>query len=325
MVIRELTANLMVVSCPWGHGKGHLGLVQDPTIYAACNGAAFNIPTNKPPAYPVMLNGTTAPQREDLHTNSIDARKAWATYKLVLAITQNQFAAAIDNVYYAVLNNPTKGLNGVEICTLTQHIQQRYAQISQPDLDDNLAQFNTGISPGLPLAVYTRKQEKCQIFASDAGVPISDAMMVTTGCKHAIASGNMTLGWREWKRCPPNELTWIHWKIHWTAVFAEMRDLNQMTAVDSPFGANQAATEMKQAQQMATSLDNLANASIQKKTTIKSLIATNAALSNAVQDIQQTLARMTTAVPIATPVIRPIITPDSSCPCPSHWNDIKPA
>jgi hypothetical protein len=23
MVIRELTANLMAVSCPWGHSKGH--------------------------------------------------------------------------------------------------------------------------------------------------------------------------------------------------------------------------------------------------------------------------------------------------------------
>jgi hypothetical protein len=32
MVIRELTANLMAVSCPWGHSKGHLGLLQDPAI-----------------------------------------------------------------------------------------------------------------------------------------------------------------------------------------------------------------------------------------------------------------------------------------------------
>ena len=78
-----------------------------------------------------------------------------------------------------------------------------YAQISQPDLDDNLAEFNTGINPGLPLVVYTRKQEKCQIFASDASVPIFDAMMVTTGCKHAIVSGNMTFGWRKLKRHPP--------------------------------------------------------------------------------------------------------------------------
>ena len=55
-----------------------------------------------------------------------------------------------------------------------------------------------------------------------------------------------------------------------------------MIAGDSPFGANQAATDMEQAQQMATSLDNLSNASTQKNTTIKSLIATNAALTKTV-------------------------------------------
>jgi hypothetical protein len=35
-------------------------------------------------------------------------------------------------------------------------------------------EFNIGIDADLPLAVYTRKQEKCQVFADDAGVPISD-------------------------------------------------------------------------------------------------------------------------------------------------------
>ena len=103
-----------------------------------------------------------------------------------------------------------------------------------------------------------------------------------------------------------------------------MRDLNRMTAGNSTFGANQAATEMEQAQQMAMLLDNLANASIQKKITIESLVATNAALSKAVKDIQQTLAWMTTAVPIAMPVITPIITPDNNRPRPTHWKDIKP-
>jgi hypothetical protein len=83
--------------------------------------------------------------------------------------------------------------NSVDLHTLVLHIQQTYTQISQPDLDDNLAEFNTGINPGPPLAIYTHKQEKCQIFATDAGVPISDATMVTTECKLAINSGNMTL------------------------------------------------------------------------------------------------------------------------------------
>ena len=62
-----------------------------------------------------------------------------------------------------------------------------------------------------------------------------------------------------------------------------------------------------------------------KKSTIESLVATNAALSKAGQDIQQTLTRMTTTVPIATPVITLIITPNSSRPCSFHWNKIKPA
>jgi hypothetical protein len=43
MVIHELCSNLMAISCPWGHSKGHLGLLQDPAIYLARNEEGFNI------------------------------------------------------------------------------------------------------------------------------------------------------------------------------------------------------------------------------------------------------------------------------------------
>jgi hypothetical protein len=69
--------------------------------------------------------------------------------------------------------------------------------ISKPDVGNNMAEFVTGIKPSLPLAVYTRKQEKCQTFAQDAGVPISEATMVTTGTKAALNCGGMELTWRE--------------------------------------------------------------------------------------------------------------------------------
>ena len=50
IVIWELTTNRMAVSCSWGHGKGHLGLLHDPAIYLTCNRGAFNIlPTNCQP------------------------------------------------------------------------------------------------------------------------------------------------------------------------------------------------------------------------------------------------------------------------------------
>jgi hypothetical protein len=152
-----------------------------------------------------------------------------------------------------------------------------------------MTSFHSGIDFGLPLAVYTRKQENCQVFATDAGVPISNKTMITTGTKHALACSNMTLAWQEWKRCPIIDHTWPKWKAHWTAAFAKMRDINRMTAGKMTFGANQAA-KLDQAQQMLSSLDNLANATIQRNTTIENLVTTNATLTKAIADIQLSIA-----------------------------------
>jgi hypothetical protein len=118
-------------------------------------------------------------------------------------------------------------------------------------------------------------------FPTKAGVPISNKTMITTGTKHAQACGNMTLAWHKWKHCPLTSHTWPNWKCHWTAAFAKMHIINRMTAKDTAFGANQ-ASKLKYAQQMASSLDNLANATIQKNTFIENLVATNAMLTKAI-------------------------------------------
>ncbi len=92
---------------------------------------------------------------------------------IVHTITWDQFSASIDDIYYAALDDPTEGLNAVTLRQLVIHICTTYAQISQPDLNNNITNFNQGIDPNLPLAIYMRKQEKCQTFTQDAGVPIS--------------------------------------------------------------------------------------------------------------------------------------------------------
>jgi hypothetical protein len=60
------------------------------------------------------------------------------------------------------------------------HILNTYAQISQTDLDDNTTDFHSGINSGLPLAIYMKKQEKCQVFSADAGIPVYNETMITT-------------------------------------------------------------------------------------------------------------------------------------------------
>ncbi len=108
MVIHKLSANLMAISCLWGHSKGHISLLQDTAIYLACKGETFNIPKIEPPAYPVIPAGATIAKRKELCATNAAACKAWNTYKMVLTITRNQFAVAINNVYYAFLTTPPK-------------------------------------------------------------------------------------------------------------------------------------------------------------------------------------------------------------------------
>jgi hypothetical protein len=185
----------MVVPCPWGHNKSHLGLFQDQVIYLQRKGAAFTIPAAAPPAYPIIVAGATTAKREEQGANNISASKAWSTYMIIHTITQDQFAASIDDVYYAALDDPTEGLNAVTLLQFVTHIRTTNTQISQPDLNNNVTNFNQGINPNLTLAIYMRKQEKCQTFAQDTGVPISVEVMVMTGTKHAVNCGNMRLAW----------------------------------------------------------------------------------------------------------------------------------
>jgi hypothetical protein len=103
-----------------------------------------------------------------------------------------------------------------------------------------------------------------------------------------------------------------------------MGDINRMTANKTTFGVNQ-ATELDQAQQMASFLDNLANATIQKNTTIKNLVATNATLTKTIADIQLSIAKMCTAGISTFPALTAPAPLTEACVRPSHWSNTKPA
>jgi hypothetical protein len=113
-----------------------------------------------------------------------------------------------------------------------------------------------------------------------------------------------------------------------------MRDINRMTAAESSFGAN-AAEEEAQGRQIATSLEHLANASIQKNATIDQLVATNAQLMQALESLQTSMSWMfTNGTPLpalpptaSTPWSPPTSAPPATGvagPRPAHWGQTKP-
>jgi hypothetical protein len=122
-----------------------------------------------------------------------------------------------------------------------------------------------------------------------------------------------------------------------------MRDINCMTVGEAAFGAN-AAEEEHQARQITALLNNLVNASIQKNVTIDNLVASNAQLAQALQEMQAAMVRMFPASQTHTqlpyqpptwvpnpleaatpPAASPAPTPATRGPRPSHWGSVKPA
>ncbi len=299
---RELSSNLISVRMPtdWGRNKGLLGELQDPAVFLARNGAAYNPPVAALPAYPAIIVGATTAEREQARAeHAIDARfrETWAHAKRIVV---NIGAAAFEPFVIAELDDPDEGLNDVEVRDLYDHIMDRFAKISQQEIDDNLKSFNEGIDPSRPLAVYTRKQELCQETASDAHVPIDEATMVTTGTKHAVATGGMDQAWKEWMRTLPAARTWLNWKTHWNVSFQEKRELIKLTGIAFN-GMSNNVQEQEMGDKMVTALDNLANAAVQKNDTFELLVAANKALTESLrmsQDEVKKLLAIVTALSI---------------------------
>ena len=76
---KEMQSNLLKVSMPdnWGRGKGLIGELQDPAVFIARNGAAYNPPPAAPPNYPVIPPGSTTQQREQLRAENATNKEFW--------------------------------------------------------------------------------------------------------------------------------------------------------------------------------------------------------------------------------------------------------
>ena len=287
---KELAANLIAVHCPWGHGRGYLGELLPAALFQARYGAAYVPPIAAPPAYPVIPQGASTAQREELRATNEQALQHWQTMLHVRRIAVNLAANAIDEVYYAELDDPVEGLNNVEIQDIIDHIKERYCHIDQANLDKNLDRFNQGIDPSVPLIIYIRKQEDCQEFAHDGHVDISEATMVTTGTKHALQCGAFTDAWKEWNRIPRANQTWLAWKTHWTRAFEEQKTIQRLTGGEFSANSTTQMTDDALAAQMVTSLDNLAMAASQKNETVEKLIEMNAQKDKTIATLTTSLA-----------------------------------
>ena len=95
---KEMSSNLISVRMPtdWGRDKGLLGKLQDPLIFLARNGNAYNPPAAAPPTYQVIVGGATTAQREQARAKHATESTFWATAAHGRRIAVNIGATAFD-------------------------------------------------------------------------------------------------------------------------------------------------------------------------------------------------------------------------------------
>ena len=286
-----MNANLIAVKTPqtFWRGKGRLGLLQDPVFIHAINGVAYNPHNAAPLLYPLIPQGASTAACKELRVTNEVQTFDWDRHQHTQRIAVNIGAAALEEWVIAELDDPDEGLNGVDICTLYEHMMERFTTISQTEIDANMEMFNEGMYPSKILAVYVQKQEQCLDNSVDAEDPISEATMMATGTKHAVASGDMSLAWRKWVRTL-NKTCNLQ-KIHWTTAFQEKRKLRKLATTHFDGMAN-AATSANLGRNMITALDNLTNPAVQKNDTVEMLVIANKALTDSLAARDNECARL---------------------------------
>jgi hypothetical protein len=88
--------------------------------------------------------------------------------------------------------------------------------------------------------------------------------------------------------------------------------------------ANLAITDDKQTARIVTSLNNLANAALQKNNTVNKLVASNKLLAKALVDANTAIAGLCFLTTPATPATPAAQDSTDNPPCPAHWTPIKP-
>ena len=118
--------------------------------------------------------------------------------------------------------------------------------------------------------------------------------MVLILVKHAAATGGLDLTWGTWKARAVAGLPkgWDDAVRHCTTAFTSNMELLKLTGAASNGMANQGAEEM--AGKMVVTLENLANAGVEKNGPIKTLVKATLVLTKAVADRNTNLIALTT-------------------------------
>ena len=306
-----LKSNAASVQTTLGGGThGHLGLVILPALYLVVTGHDFVAPAN-PGSTPTIPNGATNAQI------GVITRQFNAEYKEYQECTRTDQAlkqlllGAVDDIYVSSLRNQYTGYTTLSTMNILTHLYDAYGQITDLDLDNNEKRMKTPYDPNLPIDNLFHQIEAAEEFAITGNSPFTARQIVNTAFLLIFASNAYNDECKEWKRRPQAQKTWANFKTTFMQAYISRRDLQKLQSQASAsnlFGANviksntsvsettAASTLTDVFSDTSTTIEAIANATIESSNQVALLAQDNESLRAHVGQMQELLTAMQTNI-----------------------------
>lgn len=218
VIAKELNANAISVHSNRGNGKlGHLSLTITTTAYLVKSGnVVFDIPLH-PGTQASHAVGATSYQITEANRQHDAQLKDFYVYQQTDNILKRLLLAAIPDTYTDAIKDDDTGYGSITTLTIITHLLDTYGEISDREIEDNIATMSTPWSPSTPIEDLFRQLNIAQKFSVKANDPISDKVYIRVGLKLIKEAGILVDTCREWSLLPSTSRT----KVQFHLVFAK--------------------------------------------------------------------------------------------------------
>jgi hypothetical protein len=203
-----------IPSSKGGGAHGHLGIVMEPASYAiAVPGQVYTAPLA--PAL-IAYDGLTSAQIAEAARQYAANHKDFQEYNNISSALRRQITRTIEPLYLAPLEDELTGLLGLTLQTIMVWLMTNYGAIMPSELTANRQRLDVPYNPtSEPFQVLTTRVQKARQFATDGGLPISEAEAINASLGALEASGVLERAIESWRDKPLlDRTTWAQFKTH---------------------------------------------------------------------------------------------------------------
>ncbi|CAB9496446.1 hypothetical protein SEMRO_5_G004200.1 [Seminavis robusta] len=217
-------------------GEGHLRLCY--TTLAEYNardimlGRHWVDPVHPGPRADIPPGATAAQIAQRISAYKFDL-KEFETFKQTELALLHHAMEAIEEVYYADMEDPDDGYSQVSYIDFIVYLREEHGELSDDDLTKNMQRMNVPWSPSEPIHKLFTQINKARAFARNND-PISEAAAIRSAAINLEKTGVFRLALQEWRRRPAAERDWSTFQRHFKAANKE-RIRDPITTQDGGF------------------------------------------------------------------------------------------